>query len=132
MRPVDSVGVMGLVNVRNLKRAKQLLDKNRHRVGDVVGKAGEQLDKASKGKTANVTSKAAEAARKYSAGGIDPVATKRPPAETTTSDAAEHARPDQAQSTAGAATSVKGAADAVTNLLNKAAAKAEAKNAAQR
>jgi hypothetical protein len=123
---------MGLVNVRNLKRAKQLLDKNRHRVGGVVGKAGEQLDKASKGKTANVTSKATEAARKYSAGGgshqgVD--ATPRPPVDVTASDVGEHPRVNQPQSAAGAATAVKGAADALTGLLNKAAAKAEAKNA---
>jgi hypothetical protein len=123
---------MGLVNVRNLKKAKQLLDKNRHRVGDVVGKAGEQLDKASKGKTSNVTSKAAEAARKYSSGSVN---YQKPDPSATTVDAPGAGGDAEAgagaQGTAGAAHAVKGAADALTNLMNKAAAKAEAKNASK-
>jgi hypothetical protein len=67
---------MGLVNARNLRKAKQLLEKNRglleknrHKVGDVVGKATTKLDEVSGGKTANLSKKAEEAARKYSAGG---------------------------------------------------------------
>ena len=49
---------MGLLNTRNFRRAKQLLEKNRHKVGDAVEMAGTQIDKVSKGKTSNVTSKA--------------------------------------------------------------------------
>lgn len=121
---------MGLLNARNLRRAKQLLEKNRHRVGDVVEKAGTQLDKASKGKTSNVTSKAAEAAKKYSAGnvthhGLDDDGTG--PDEPLS---AEEAQTRQAEATAAAANAVSGAANALTNLVNKAAAKAESKNAA--
>jgi hypothetical protein len=59
---------MGLVNARNLRKAKELLEKNRHKVGDVVGKATEKIDKVSGGKTTNLSKKAEEAARKYSAG----------------------------------------------------------------
>ena len=57
---------MGLLDARNITKAKGLLEKNRHKVGDLVGKATDQVDKISKGKTANVTSKIDEAARKFS------------------------------------------------------------------
>ena len=73
---------MGLFNARNLAKAKGLLEKNRHKVGDYVGKAGEQLDKATKGKSANVTSKATEAARKYAAGGVTHTGVDDPPPES--------------------------------------------------
>ncbi|MEM9747751.1 MAG: antitoxin [Actinomycetota bacterium] len=59
---------MGLLNTRNLQKAKQLLDQIRHKVGDMVEKAGGSLDKATKGRTAQYTQKATEAAHKYSAG----------------------------------------------------------------
>lgn len=59
---------MGLLNTRNLQKAKRLLDQNRHKVGDMVEKAGGSLDKATKGRTAQFTEKATEAAHKYSAG----------------------------------------------------------------
>ena len=54
------------MNARNLKKAKSMLEKNRHKVGDLVGKATDQVDKVSKGKTSNVTAKIDEAARKFS------------------------------------------------------------------
>jgi uncharacterized protein YjbJ (UPF0337 family) len=57
---------MGLMNARNLKKAKSMLEKNRHKVGDLVGKATDQVDKVSKGKTSNLTAKIDEAARKFS------------------------------------------------------------------
>ena len=125
---------MGLLNTRNLRRAKQLLEQNRHKVGDAVEKAGTQLDKVSKGKTANVTSKASDAAKKYSAGGVT-----HHGLDTDGSGAASHNEPmtaeeakiRQAQATATAATAVSGAANALTNLMNKAAAKAEGANAAK-
>lgn len=63
---------MGLINARNLKKAKVLLDKNRHKVGDLVGKAAVQVDKVSGGKTSDVTTKIEQAARKYSATAIGP------------------------------------------------------------
>lgn len=63
---------MGLVNARNLKRAKVLLEKNRHKVGDLVGKAAIQVDKASGGKTSDVTTKIEQAARKFSSTAIGP------------------------------------------------------------
>ena len=59
---------MGLINTRNISKAKALLEKNRHRVGDYVGKATEQIDKVSKGKTSDMSRKIEEAARKYSDG----------------------------------------------------------------
>ena len=80
---------MGLVNARNLRRAKALLEKNRHKVGDVVGKATEKIDKVSGGKTTNLSKKAEEAARRYSAGsnathhGSHPGAPSVPPTDPT-------------------------------------------------
>ncbi|WP_395152650.1 antitoxin [Ilumatobacter sp.] len=59
---------MGLLNARNLLKAKELIEKNRHKVGDVVGKATQKIDKASGGKTTNFSKKAEDAARKYSSG----------------------------------------------------------------
>ncbi len=60
---------MGLLSTSNMNKAKALLEKNRHKVGDLVGKATEQVDKVSKGKTSSVTSKIDDAAKKFSAGG---------------------------------------------------------------
>ena len=122
---------MGLLNARNLRRAKQLLDKNRHKVGDVVEKAGTKLDEVSKGKTSNVTSKAAGAAKKYSAGGVTHHGMEAPAPDLTPHGdpmAAEAAKVRQSQATATAANAVAGAANALTNLMNKAAAKAETTN----
>lgn len=123
---------MGLLNGRNLRKAKQLLDKNRHKIGDAVEKAGTQLDKVSKGKTSAATAKAADAAKKYSAGGVTHHGIDTP-AESSVDSAysAEEAQARQAAATAGAANAVKGAADALTNFVNKAAAKAEATNASK-
>ena len=57
---------MGLFSGRNMRKAKSLLDKNRHKVGGMVDKATDQVDKVSKGKTAGVTSKLDQAAHKFS------------------------------------------------------------------
>ena len=132
---------MGLLNTRNLRRAKQLLEKNRHKVGDAVEMAGTQIDKVSKGKTSNVTSKASDAAKKYSAGGVthhgidssasDSVSHNDPVSAEEAKMSAEEAKIRQAQAAATAATAVTGAANALTNLMNKAAAKAEGTNAAK-
>lgn len=56
------------MKARNLAKAKAMVEKNRHKVGDLVGKATDQVDKVSKGKTSNVTAKIDKAARKFSAG----------------------------------------------------------------
>ncbi len=118
---------MGLVNARNLRRAKRLLDQNRHRIGDVVEQAGTQLDKVSNGKTASVTAKASDAAKKYSAGAASTPATVSSPDGPQTHDPAEveEAKLRQAQATTTAANAVSGAANALTNLMNKAAARVE-------
>ncbi len=125
---------MGLLNARNLRRAKQLLDKNRHKVGDVVEKAGTQLDKVSKGKTSNVTSKASDAAKKYSSAGTTHHGiSSSAPDFTPHGDplSAEEAKLRQSQATTSAANAVSGAANALTNFMNKAAAKAEGSNASK-
>lgn len=64
---------MGLVNARNLRKAKELLEKNRdlleknrHKLAPAVEKATTKLDEVSGGKTSNLSRKAEEAARKYS------------------------------------------------------------------
>ena len=69
---------MALLNLQNMKKAKALLDKNRDKVSGAVEKGAATLDKATKGKTANVSAKATSAARKY-AGNAEPVATEAPP-----------------------------------------------------
>ena len=121
---------MGLLNTRNLRRAKDLLEKNRHKVGDYVEKAGGTLDKVSKGKTSSVTAKASDAAKKYSEGTAPKYGTEIP-VDDATSQAmtSEDAQLRQAQATTSAANAVKGAADALTNMMNKAAASAEKQNA---
>ncbi len=60
------MSVMGLLNAKNLKKAKSLLDDNRDKIGDVVSKATKHVDKATKGKSAGVTAKLNDAAHKYS------------------------------------------------------------------
>ena len=127
---------MGLLNARNLSKAKQLLEKNRDKVGDIVEKAGGQLDKVSKGKTSNITAKAADAARNYSEGAVshhhvDSSAHPGNQAGYSPEQAAADARIREAQATTGAANAVKGAADALTNMMNKAAQTAEAQNLQQ-
>ena len=122
---------MGLLNSRNLRKAKDLLEKNRHKVGDVVEKAGGTLDKVSKGKTTSVTAKASDAAKKYSEGATPKYGTEiHIDDETSQRMSNEDAQARQAQATAGAANAVKGAADALTNMMNKATAMAEAQNQA--
>jgi vacuolar-type H+-ATPase subunit E/Vma4 len=125
---------MGLINARNLSKAKALLEKNRHKVGDYVEKATEQLDKVSKGKTNDVSRKIDGAARKYSDGatvhqGVHPDAAVDTPPATSSSreplDEAELAR-RQAEANIAAANAVKAAADAANSILGKAAAQANA------
>ena len=122
---------MGLLNAHNLRKAKELLEKNRHKVGDMVDKAGGTIDKVSGGKTASMTSKASEAAKKYSDGAQPKYGTEVPVDDAThQATGAEDARSQsqsqsQSQATAAAANAVKGAADALTNLMNKASAQAE-------
>ncbi len=65
---------MALLSSKNMKKAKALLDKNRDKVSDAVEKGAATLDKATKGKTANMSAKATSAARKY-AGAEEPAAT---------------------------------------------------------
>jgi hypothetical protein len=123
---------MGLLNSRNLRRAKDLLEKNRHKVGDVVEKAGGTLDKVSKGKTSSVTAKASDAAKKYSSGAGPKYSTEiLVDDETSRAMSAEDAQLRQAQATETAANAVKGAADALTNMMNNATAKAEQQNQAE-
>ncbi len=123
---------MGLLNSRNLRKAKDLLDKNRHKVGDVVEKAGGTLDNESKGKTSSVTAKAADAAKKYSEGAAPKYGTEiHIDDDTSRAMSAEDAQLRQAQASESAANAVKGAADALTNLMNKATDAAEAQNKKQ-
>lgn len=120
---------MGLLNTRNLRKAKDLLEKNRHKVGGVVEKAGGTLDKVSKGKTSSVTAKAADAANKYSQGGAPTYGTEfevdRETQRNMNAQQTADAKLRQSQATETAANAVKGAADALTNMMNKAAETAE-------
>lgn len=125
---------MGLFNSRNLRKAKDLLDKNRHKVGDIVDKAGDQLDKVSKGKTSNVTSKATEAAKKYSEGGVSHYGREVPVDQQVASQQMAHGTASQAQVNAAgvaAANAITAAANAATNLMNNAAVQAQIAQAQQ-
>lgn len=124
---------MGLLNTRNLRKAKDLIEKNRHKVGDVVEKAGGTLDRVSNGKTTSVTAKASDAAKKYSEGAAPPNRTETPiDGSAVRVMSAEDAKMHQARATEGAAKAVKGAADALTNLLNVATAKVEEQKQARK
>jgi hypothetical protein len=79
---------MGLLSGRNVKKAKSLLEKNRHKVGGIVDKATDQVNKVTKGKTANVTAKIDGAAHKFSgsdAGQVD----QQPDDQSNDTEAAE-------------------------------------------
>lgn len=124
---------MGLLNTRNLRKAKDLLEKNRHKVGDVVEKAGGTLDKVSKGKTSAVTAKASDAAKKYSQGATPTYGTEYAVDDKTQRGMSAQQSADasigQSQAAEAAANAVKGAADALTNLMNKATEAADKANA---
>jgi len=115
---------MGLLSSRNLRKAKSLLDQNRHKVGDLVGKATEQVDKVSKGKTSGVSAKVGEAARKYSAGGathhgVHPDAVGSAAVEPDRPATEAELQRRQAEANIAAANALKAAADAATSVFNK-------------
>ena len=122
---------MGLVNARNLRKAKQLLEKNRHKVGDAVSKATEKIDKASGGKTSNLSRKAEDAARKYSAGsnathhGAHPDAVSGDYSGGYSSTSKEEAELRRAEAQAKAATAMAGLANAANGFLSKAQARVD-------
>lgn len=120
---------MGLLNARNLRKAKLLLEKNRHKVGDIAEKAGEKLDKVSGGKTSNVTAKAAEAAKKYSQGGVSHYSTQVPVDQTNVPQGApvdpNVSQAQAAAASAAAAAAIANMANAATNLMNNAAVQAQ-------
>jgi hypothetical protein len=62
---------MGLLDKRNINKAKRLLDKNKHKVGGMVDKATDQVDKVTKGKSASLTAKIDKAAHKFSGDEVD-------------------------------------------------------------
>lgn len=129
---------MGLLNARNLRKAKQLLEKNRHKVGDVVGKATEKVDKVSGGKTSNLSKKAEEAARKYSAGSSathhgahpDAVSGGYDDGDAGGSLSREEAELRRVEAQTKAATAVTGLMNAANGFLGKAQAKLDAEGSA--
>ncbi len=120
---------MGLLNARNLRKAKELLEKNRHKVGDVVGKATEKIDKASGGKTSNMSKKAEEAARKYSAGSSSTHHGAHPDAVSDNysggSMSKEEAEIRRAEAQAKAAAAMAGLANAANGFMAKAQARVD-------
>jgi hypothetical protein len=120
---------MGFLNGRNLRMAKELLEKNRHKVGDAVGKATEKVDQVSGGKTSSISKKAEDAARKYSAGssathhGAHPDAV--PDNYSGGSVSKEDAELRRAQAQAKAATALAGLANAANGFLAKAQARVD-------
>lgn len=73
---------MGILNTithqlsKNKVKATEQYEKNKHKVAPLVGKATDQVDKITKGKSAGITSKIDDAARKVTGGsttsGTDP------------------------------------------------------------
>ena len=118
---------MGLLNGRNLRRAKELLEKNRHKVGDAVGKATVQIDKVSGGKTTNLSKKAEDAARKYSAGSSSTHHGAHPDAVSGdySSMSKEEAELRRAEAQAKAANAMAGLANAANGFLAKAQARVD-------
>ena len=105
--------------------AKELMEKNRHKVGDAVGKATEKIDKASGGKTTNFSKKAEDAARKYSAGSSATQDGDHPDAVSDSNSkpgamSKEEAEARRAEAQAKAATAMAGLAHAAEGLLSKA------------
>ena len=129
--PIGTLGLMGLLNARNLRKAKQLLEKNRHKVGDVVGKATVKIDKVSGGKTSNLSKKAEEAARKYSAGsssthhGAHPDAVSGDYSGDYSSMSKEETELRRAEAQAKAANAMAGLANAANGFLSKAQARVD-------
>lgn len=116
---------MGLLNARNLRMAKELVEKNRHKVGDAVGKAAEKIDKASGGKTTNFSKKAEDAARKYSSGSSAAPHRDHPDAVSGSHSnpgpmSKEEAEVCRAEAQAKAATAMADLARAAEELLSKA------------
>jgi hypothetical protein len=72
---------------KNKEKATEQFEKNKHKVAPLVEKATDQVDKATKGKSASITSKVDEAARKVSGGstttGSEPMPTETLPGDTT-------------------------------------------------
>lgn len=109
---------MGVLNSYNLRKAKRLLDRNRHKLGDIVEKAGGTLDKVSKGKTSQMTAKAAEAAKKYS----DGARTAHDFGDGRSDPYGEHGEhPDAERMQAEAHAAGIAATNAMTNMANAAA-----------
>ncbi|MFT7502517.1 MAG: hypothetical protein ACI91Q_001325 [Gammaproteobacteria bacterium] len=116
---------MGLLNARNLLKAKELVEKNRHKVGDAVGKATEKIDKASGGKTTNFSKKAEDAARKYSSGSSAKYQGDHPDGASANDSnsepmSKEEAEVRRAEAQAKAATAMAGLAHAAEGLLSRA------------
>ena len=116
---------MGLLNARNFRMAKELIEKNRHKVGDAVGKATEKIDKASGGKTTNFSKKAEDAARKYSAGSSTAPDGDHPGAVSGSNSESgvmskEEVEARRAETQAKAATAIADLAHAAEGLLSKA------------
>ncbi len=130
LRRPGSIGTlvrMGLLNGRNLRRAKELLEKNRHKVGDAVGKATVQIDKVSGGKTTNLSKKAEDAARKYSAGSSSTHHGAHPDAVSGdySSMSKEETELRRAEAQAKAANAMAGLANAANGFLAKAQARVD-------
>ena len=124
---------MGLLNSRNLSKAKAMLDKNRHKIGGIVDKATDQIDKVSKGKTSNITKKVDDAAHKYSASSGSGVTHSGLDGETFPEDGSTGGSYDdaelqrrQAEAGIAATNAATAAAEAFTNLANKAASEIDA------
>jgi len=62
---------MGLLNKRNIDKAKGLLEKNKDKIAKGVDKATDAVDKATKGKSAKLTSKVDQAAKKFAGNDAD-------------------------------------------------------------
>jgi hypothetical protein len=71
---------------KNKDKAAEQFDKNKHKVAPLVDKATDQVDKVTKGKSAPVTSKVGEAARKISGDSTTTAGTAPMPTEPLAGD----------------------------------------------
>jgi hypothetical protein len=72
MRRTGTIRRMGLLNKKNINKAKSLFDKNKGKIAPAVNKATDAIDKKTGGKYADKLKKVDDAATKMAAKPADP------------------------------------------------------------
>jgi hypothetical protein len=87
---------MGLLNARNIAKARALADKNKDKIAAGVSKATGAIDKKTGGKHADKLKKLDDAAKKFAGPGADPDPTDDPTADPADDAASGGAEPEPA------------------------------------